>query len=274
MPEAAVATAQQAATEAIGRLASAGVENPALDAQLLLAHALGMSREALWMRYREPVHEPGLARFWELVARREAREPTAYILGHKAFRNIELSVDQRVLVPRPESELLVEVGLTLDQGVRVADLGTGSGAIALALKDERPDLDVWGTDASSDALDVARANARRLGLDVAFVQADLLEGVNERSDAVLGNLPYVEAEAELPPEISRYEPRRALHAGADGLETIRRLVGQLGGIPLVALEVGASQATAVKELLSGAGFLSVESLLDLAGHERVVVGRR
>lgn len=274
LPEAAVATAQRATTDAIGRLAAAEVDNPSLDAQMLLAHALGITREALWTRYREPVPEPALARFWELVARREAREPTAYILGRKAFRHIELAVDPRVLIPRPETELLVEVGLTLDQGARIVDVGTGSGAVALALKDERPDLEVWATEVSGPALEVARGNAQRLGLEVRFAQADLLTGVDESFDAVLANLPYVESDAELAPEITRYEPQEALFAGADGLEVFRRLVDQLGSVAMVALEVGAGQAPAVEELLISGGFATVEALPDLAGHDRVVVGRR
>lgn len=273
MPEAAVATAQRVTTDAIGRLAAAGVENPSLDAQLLLAHALGITREALWLRYDEPVPETALARFAGLVARRADREPIAYILGRKNFRRITLAVDPRVLIPRPETELLVEVGLGLDPAARVVDVGTGSGAVALALKDERPDLDVWATELSADALSVARKNARALGLEVQFVHGDLLAGVPARVDAVLANLPYVASGSVLPPEISRYEPTGALFAGPGGLAVIRRLVGQAADVPLVALEVGFDQGDAVRQLVLDAGFASVEVLPDLAGHQRVVVGR-
>ena len=206
------------------------------------------------------------------MARREAREPVAYILGRKAFRRIALTIDHRVLIPRPETELLVEVALSVPRGSRVVDVGTGSGPVALALKEERPDLSVLGVDVSDDAVAVARDNARRLGLDVEFVRADLLDGVPGPFDAVLANLPYVAEGSALPPEIELYEPSLALFGGPDGMDLIRRLLTMVDGVPLVALEV--SLAEAVASLVSRAGFPSVEILRDLAGHERVVVGRR
>jgi release factor glutamine methyltransferase len=244
-----------------------------LDAELLLAAALGVGREQLVLDAGRELGSEMLARLGRLVARRAAREPVAYILGRKEFRHVTLAVDRRVLTPRPETELLVDVGLTLGPRARVVDVGTGSGAIALALKHERPDLEVWATEISADALEVARANARSLGLEVQFVHGDLLAGVPARVDAVLANLPYVALESTLPPEISLYEPPGALFAGADGLDTIRRLVPQLSRVPLVALEVGPDQAGAVLGLLRHHGFDSVDVLRDLAGHERVVVGR-
>ena len=189
------------------------------------------------------------------------------------MRRISLSVDSRVLIPRPETELLVDVGLSLTDGARVVDVGTGSGAVALALKDERPDLSVVGVDVSESAIAVARANAARLGLDVRFVVGDLLAGLSE-GDAVLANLPYIADGAVLPPEIARYEPASALFAGPDGLDVIRRLVASVGSVPFLALEVGFDQADAVAELLASAGFGSVERVRDLAGHERVALGRR
>jgi release factor glutamine methyltransferase len=255
-------------------LAEVGVDTPRLDAELLLAEAIGVGRERLVLQAGEPVDRSALGRFQRLIERRAAREPVAYIIGRKAFRHIELAVDPRVLIPRPESELLVEVGLELPTEARVLDVGTGSGAVALALKAERPDLTVVGMDVSAAALVVARDNASRLGLDVTFVQADLLEGVGGEVDAVLANLPYVAEGTELAPEISRYEPMGALFAGADGLDQIRRLAGMLAGIPLVALEIGFDQADEVTGLLDGAGFADVRRLRDLAGHDRVVVGRR
>jgi release factor glutamine methyltransferase len=249
-------------------IAAAGSDTPDLDAQLLLAHALGVDRSALIMDPDRAVEGPAIRTFQDLVRRRSVeREPVAYLLGVKGFRHIDVHVDSRVLVPRPETELLVDVGLTLPQGARVHDACTGSGAVALALKQERPDLVVSGSDASADAVDVARANAQRLGLDVDFSVADLLEAAIG-ADAVLANPPYVEAGAKLPPELA-HEPPAALYGGIDGLDFIRRIAAEREA-PLVALEVGAAQASAVAELLGG----EIEVLRDLAGIERVVVSRR
>ena len=253
-------------------LAAAGCDTPRLDAELLLSSVLGKGRERLVVDAFAEVSASDLKRFAGLVARREAHEPVAYILGRKAFRRISLSVDRRVLIPRPETELLVEVGLSIGRGGRVADVGTGSGAVALALKQERPDLTVVGVDVSADALEVARANAVALGLDVEFVRADLLEGVPGPFDAVLANLPYVADGSGLPPEIELYEPPVALFGGPDGMDPVRRLLAMVEGVPLIALEVGLAEAVA--GLVSAAGFPSVEILQDLAGHDRVVVGRR
>lgn len=266
-----VARALEGAT---AKLDSAGVETPRLDAEVLLGEALGVGRHQLVIVAGEPLEPAPLASFEALIERRASREPVAYILGRKPFRRIELAVDQRVLIPRPESELLVEVGLTLPEGVPVVDVGTGSGAVALALASERPDLEVLGADVSADALAVARANSKRLGLEVEFVQGDLLAGLEDRFYAVLANLPYVAEGFDVPPEISRYEPVEALFAGPDGLDVIRRLIGQLNGVAVVALEVGFDQAAPVDALLGKAGFTLVDRLPDLAGHERVIVGRR
>jgi release factor glutamine methyltransferase len=215
-----------------------------------------------------------LDEYERLLARRERREPVAYILGHKWFRGICVRVDPRVLVPRPETELLVEAALSLRCGARVADVGTGSGAVALALAVERPDLIICGIDVSEDALAVARANRDRLGAQVEFVCADLLDG--REYDAVVANLPYVAAGAELSPEIALFEPPEALYAGSEGLDSLRRLAARLApsGVRFVALEVGLGQAGTVGELLRGAGLIAIETRRDLAGHERVVVGRR
>ena len=275
MPEGAVAlTIHEALVGATGLLGQAGCESPRLDAELLLADALEVGRARLVLDANLPLDDAAAARFASLVARRAAREPVAYILGRKEFRYLTLAVDPRVLIPRPETELLVEVGLELPAGARVVDVGTGSGAIALALKQERPDLLVTGTDASEDALAVARLNGERLGLEVAFVQADLLGGVEGPFDAVLANLPYVPDGVELQPEIAGYEPASALSAGPDGLDAFRRLLTMLDGTPLLALEVGAAQGPSVRTLLERAGFRSVETRRDLAGYERVVVARR
>jgi release factor glutamine methyltransferase len=218
--------------------------------------------------------------FQDAVRRRAVeREPVAYIVGHRGFRNLELAVDRRALVPRPETELLVEVALALPRRSRVLEVGTGGGAVALALKHERPDLDVTASELSDDALELARSNGRRLALEVHWLRADLLTGVPDEFAAVLANLPYV-AESEraaLAPEIVRHEPPGALFAGPDGLSAIRALLEQLRvreRVELVALEVGAGQATEVGELTGAAGFRGVRSERDLAGVERVVVGER
>lgn len=256
-------------------LEEVGCDSPRLDAELLLAHVLGVDRAQLVMRGGEEAGPDDRTRYLALLTRRAKREPVAYILGRKEFRHLTLAVDPRVLIPRPETELLVEVGLTLPQGARVADIGTGSGAIALALKQERPDLDVVGVDVSSGALSVARMNSQRLGLEVEWVERDLLGDLS--CDAVLANLPYIADDELLPPEVAQYEPRRALLGGPDGLDLVRSLIEQAGQQPrvrLIALEVGHAQAVATAALLEEAAFGEVERVRDLAGHERVVLGRR
>lgn len=257
--------------DATSRLASAGCDTPRLDAELLLGSVLGVDRARLVVDAHVQVDPSVLARFEALMARRELREPVAYLLGRKEFRRITLAVDRRVLIPRPETELLVEVGLSLPAGASVVDVGTGSGAVALALADERPDLSIVGTDLSADALAVARENGRHLGLGVEFVQADLLKGLDRRFDAVLANLPYVARDVDLQPEIA-HEPAEALFGGPDGLDPVRRLLSMVDGVPLVALEAGLAQYVA--SLAREAGFASTEILRDLAGYERVVVARR
>ncbi len=257
------------------RLEAAGCDTPRLDAELLLGEALGVSRARLVLDRDENVPSADVERFERLLLRREAREPVAYILGRRDFRRLTLNVDRRVLIPRPETELLVEVGLELPAAASVIDVATGSGAVALALKDERPDLSVRGTDLSPDAIEVARANGARLGLEVEFAVADLLDGAV--ADAVLANLPYVPSGEPLEPEIALYEPARALFAGAGGLDLVRRLVGEVAGSPgvaLLGLEVDPRQACEVVALMRDAGLEEVEVRRDLAGSERAVVGRR
>jgi release factor glutamine methyltransferase len=265
---------------AITAIAAAGCETPRLDAEVLLAHVLGVSRARLTTDRDElRVAGPAVRAFQEAVRRRAGeREPVAYIVGRRGFRQLELCCDRRALIPRPETELLVEVGLGLPAGARVLDVGTGGGAVALALKDERPDLEVGGSDSSEAALALAKANGERLGLEVKWVCADLLEGAPD-IDAILANLPYV-AESErgtLAPEIVRHEPSTGLFAGADGLDAIRALLAQVADRPrvsLIALEVGAGQAGAVSELTRAAGFRDVRTERDLARIERVVIGER
>jgi release factor glutamine methyltransferase len=280
-----------AATDA---LAAVGVREARLDAELLLAHASGRARASL---ISDPGAElpPAVGRLYgELVRRRLRREPLAYIVGTKGFRRIELAVDNRVLVPRPETELLVEVALERRPG-RVLDIGTGSGAIALAVAEELPEAEVVATDTSPGALAVARANAERLGLAdrVRFEAGTVPAG--ESFDLVLANLPYVAERdwAGLEPEVTRWEPREALLAGEDGLDAYRALLAPLDEGPAeclrptfsdqatpldaaaaIAVEIGVGQALEVAELLRDAGFEQVEVRADLAGLERVVVGER
>ncbi len=271
------ATARDALDGARTAIAAGGSPSARLDAELLLADVLGVSRERLAREPELPVAGDAVRRFQSHVRRRAIeREPVAYVVGSRGFRHISLLVDRRVLVPRPETELLVEVGLELPAGARVLDCCTGSGAVALALKQERPDLRVAGSDLSADALVVARANARALGLTVEWFEADLLEGLGGGWDAILANPPYVpsDAIATLEPEIARHEPRLALDGGEDGLDLVRRMIAQAVATPLLALEVGEGQADAVAGLLAGAGFRAVERRRDLAGIERVVVARR
>jgi release factor glutamine methyltransferase len=267
---------RDALDSAVIALTAAGCDTPRLDAELLLAAAMGVDRAAIVSDPARPIDPDAARRFADMAARRRDREPVAYILGTKGFRSIDLAVDPRVLIPRPETEHLVEAVLTLPRGARVVDVGTGSGAIALALKSERPDLDLVATDASAEALEVARANAQRLGLDVRFEHGDLLAGVGGPIDAVVSNPPYVEDFAELEPEIVLHEPALALRAGPDGLDVVRRLIPAVGASParIFALEVGAGQAGKVVGMLHEAGFPDVVTLADLAGIERVLVGRR
>ena len=267
---------RDALDSAVIALTAAGVESPRLDAELLLAAAMGVDRAVIVSDPGRGLEPDAARRFMEYAARRREREPVAYILGTKGFRSIELAVDPRVLIPRPETEHVVEAVLDLPQGARVCDVGTGSGAIALALKSERPDLEVVATDASDGALGVARANAQRLGLEVELHHGDLLADVRGPLDAIVSNPPYVEDGAQLAPEIVRYEPALALRAGPDGLDVIRRLVPAAGATAArtVALEVGAGQAASVGALMREAGFPEVEVVPDLAGISRVLVGRR
>lgn len=274
----AATTVGAALADARAALARAGCSTPGLDAEVLLAWALGADRATLHRDPERVLDFAQAARFAAAARRRADREPVAYVVGRRGFRHIELAVDPRVLVPRPETELLVDVAVAaLAPGARVVDVGTGSGAVALALEDERPDLAVTATDISSDALAVAAVNARRLGLDVEFVRVDLLADVLGPFDAVVSNPPYVATAdaAGLAPEIAEHEPPGALLAGSDGLAVIRRLVGQAAAVaPLVALELGEGQAPAVRELMRGAGLGRTETHRDLAGIERVVVGNR
>ena len=249
-------------------LAAAGCSTPRLDAEVLIADALGADRAVLHTDPDRAVTGAEARVIGERVRRRVGREPVAYILGRRGFRHIELFVDPRVLIPRPETELLVEVALDLPAGARVHDVGTGSGAVALALLHERPDLNVTASDASPAAAEIARANAARLGLPLEVsVERGLPAG---DFDLVLANLPYVREDEwdGLAPEIRKFEPPEALVSGEDGLDAIRALVGGAAPDTRLALEHAPAQAEAVRALLRDA-----RTHEDLAGRERVTVGR-
>jgi release factor glutamine methyltransferase len=286
-PAAAAGTVAEALVSATDAIAAAGGDSPRLDAELLLGSALGCDRTALAADPGGPVPAPAGRVFGAMVRRRVMREPVAYILGRKGFRHIELEVDRRVLIPRPETELLVEIAIEL-QPRSVLDVGTGSGAVALAIADELPEARVVAVDTSAEAIAVAVANARRLGLEerVELSVGELPAGGKRGFDLVVANLPYVRTDERpsLQPEITKYEPASALFSGEDGLDAIRGLVAKLApgpdGAPsqliceAIALEVGAGQAPEVAQLLEAVGFRRVESRRDLAGIERCVLARR
>lgn len=262
-----------------------GMDSPRLDAELLLAHAISSTRIKLVLESKRPLEPSELARFRELVRRRRAREPVAYILGHREFYGRSFRVDRRVLIPRPDTETLVEVALrrthALSLSMRALDLCTGSGCVAITLARERPTSRVLGTDVSNAAIEVARENALRLGAyNTAFAAGDLFSAVGARLcfDVIVANPPYVPS-SEVPslaPEIRDYEPRGALDGGAEGLATVRRLVAgarpHLARLGTLAVEVGAGEAPAVASLFKEAGFASIEIARDCGRIERVVSG--
>jgi release factor glutamine methyltransferase len=261
-------TVRDALDAAVPALEVAGCDTPRLDAELLIADALGVDRALLHADPDLRIAGGAARAIAERVRRRVAREPVAYILGRQGFRHIELAVDSRALIPRPETELLVEVALELPEGARVHEVGTGSGAVALALLDERPDLAVSASDASAGAVAVARLNAARLRLPLdPHLEAGLPPG---DWDLVIANLPYVREDEwdGLQPEIRRYEPREALVSGADGLDAIRSLVADARSGTRLALEHAPGQGAPVRSLLRDA-----ETRRDLSGRERVTLGR-
>jgi release factor glutamine methyltransferase len=257
-------TAREALAEAERRLAAAGVETPRVDAEWLVAHVLGTTRGGVYARLDDEVELDGL------LDRREQREPLAYVLGEWGFRRLTLKTDARALVPRPETETVVERVLELVRGVpapHVLDVGVGSGAIALAVKDGRPDAQVVGVDVSLAALELARENAQRLGLDVELREGDE-SAAADGWDLVVSNPPYVDSLRGLQPEL-RYEPHVALVG--DGFHERIACIAQTRAL---VFEVGDGQAAAVAAMLHATGYDDVRVTPDLAGIERVVEGRR
>jgi release factor glutamine methyltransferase len=264
-----------------GYLARHGVESPRLDAEVLLGHVLGVSRIQLYVQFDRPLEAAEVERYRDLVRRRSRREPVAHLVGEREFWSLALTVDRRVLVPRPETELLVEAALEqMDDAGRLADLGTGSGAILLALLSERPGWTGVGVDCSPPALEVAESNASRHGLGdrVRWVGGDLfgpLQG--ERFGLIVSNPPYIPSAeiAGLQPEVAGYDPHPALDGGADGLEVLRRIAA---GAPAhllpggtVAVEFGAGQHDAVRRLFEEAGFSNVAIRDDYEGRPRALL---
>jgi len=251
------------------RLAEAGVDTPRVDAELLFAHVLGTSRTGVHERRDDDVPDE----FDALLERRRQREPLAYVLGEWGFRRLVLNTDARALVPRPETEIVVERCLALlrdEPEPRVLDLGTGSGAIALAIADERPDARVTAVDSAADAVALARENAERLDLAIEVRQGDL-EAAAEGWDLVVSNPPYVAADEweSLQPEIRDWEPRNALVG-----EGIHEEIARLASTRLLVFEVGDGQADHVADALASLGYADITITPDLAEEDRVVEGRR
>lgn len=259
-----------------------GIENPRLNIELLLAHLLRKKRLELYLEFERELDEPTLDRLREFVRRRPGHEPLQYIIGSVEFCGLELVVDRRVLIPRPETELLVETVVARKPRV-IVDVGTGSGCIAVAVARKLPESEVRALDASAEALEVAAANKKLHNLEknIRLLQSDLLEKLPDSLpvDAIVSNPPYIAVGelATLPKEVRDFEPVQALVAGEDGLEVYRRLIPQarphLTPTGFVAFELGAGQRAAVEQLFAGNGFEVTQVEKDLQGHERVIVAR-
>jgi release factor glutamine methyltransferase len=289
LPEA-VSAPPQWTVEAVLRWATddfrgRGIDTARLDAELLLAHALGTTRLQLVLDAKKPLQPPELERMRELVKRRRAREPVAYLLGHREFYGRTFRVDARVLVPRPDTEALIDVALErtrhASMSMRALDLCTGSGCVAITLARERPTSFVVATDVSGAALALARENALRLGAyNAAFLEGDLFQPLESgsRFDIVVANPPYIPTPelASLDPDVRDFEPRLALDGGADGLDVLRRIVAGVAGwlAPggVLAVEVGAGEAARVAGAFESAAFQEVEIRRDYGRIERVVSG--
>ena len=260
-------------------LAAHGSESPRLDAERLLSKATGLERIELYMELDRPLTPAELGTTRELVRRRGAREPLQYVLGEWGFRRLTLTVDRRALIPRPETEILVDRALALVSGrerPRVLDVGTGTGAIALAIADEHPGAEVTAVDASAEALSLARENMERTGLPVTLVPWDLFQGLPAGPwDLVVSNPPYVDEEdlLTLEPEVREWEPKVALTATGAVEAVVRGAAETLAAEGALALEVGEGQARGTAELLEQLGVVDVRITPDLAGIDRVVEGR-
>ncbi|MGE5818415.1 MAG: peptide chain release factor N(5)-glutamine methyltransferase [Deltaproteobacteria bacterium] len=284
-------TLRLAMLTASGFLSAAGIESPRLDAELLLRHVLGMNQAEFYLRVDDVIGPDVERRLWQLLQRRVRREPLAYITGHKEFWSLDFAVTPDVLIPRPETELLVEAALErtrsmLKSPLKILDIGTGSGAIAVCLAKELREAQISAVDISSRALQVARENAERHDVAdrIRFAQGDLFAPVaeeRERFDLILANPPYIRSGdlAELAPEIREWEPMAALDGGADGLDIYRRIVNEchsyLAGEGHLLFEIGDGMAKAVGQMFANAGGFETAALLrDYAGKERVIATRK
>jgi release factor glutamine methyltransferase len=273
------------------RLRHGGIEDAGLEAEVLLRFILNTDRAHLYQHLNSPLADDAMNQLYRLVRRRLSHEPSAYITGHREFYGLDFQVNRDVLIPRPETETLVEAAIELagqlgprdadgEPAVQIADIGTGSGAVAIALAVNLPSAHIFATDISPAALEVARANAERHGVGerIEFLQGDLLEPLRTPVHLIVANLPYVRTEdwRELPAELRLHEPRLALDGGDDGLDLIRRLFNEAprvlapGGA--ICLEFGTGQQNAILAI-ARASFASVTIRPDLAGRPRVLVAR-
>ena len=285
-------TLMKLAQWAAGYFESHHIDSPRATAEILLAHAIGAKRIDLYLRYDQPLHADELSRFKALIKRRASREPVAYILGHKEFWSMDLEVDRNVLIPRPETECLVERALEVlaadpNPGRKsVLELGTGSGAILLALVSENPQHSYLGTDISSDAVGVARRNSirHRLGEKVRFLVADWLTPFKAKSgvfDLIVSNPPYIRSGdlKQLQPEIHLYEPAAALDGAEDGLRCLRHIIEcahlYLKPAGVLLLEMGHDQQAALTQIIDACGqYEAARFYKDYSGHERIVSMRK
>ncbi len=267
-----------------------GIDTPRLDAEVLLADTLDFQRIQLYARFDRPMADEELAHYRSLVKRRAAREPVSHICGHREFWSLDFQVDANVLTPRPDTEVLIQETLDRiaefdDPSIRVADIGTGSGVIAVVLATEYPDLELWATDIDTDALDIARGNATAHDVDdrIHFAQGDLLDALPDDGapfDIIVSNPPYIadDERDDLPPEVRDFEPPQALFSGDDGLDHIRRLIPESlsalrpGG--WLIFELGHQQGAAVEELLREYPFDSIGIRRDFGERDRVAHARR
>ena len=280
---------RQLRDEAVARLAAAGVDDPTQELRWIAERASGRTPAEQVAALDHPATAREATVVDHLVRRRETGEPLQYVLGRWGFRTLDLLVDRRVLIPRPETEvvagLAIEAAAAIEQPALVVDLGTGSGAIALSVAAERwPHVEVWATDASAEALAVARANLAGLGRRssvVRLVEGDwygaLPDELEGRVDVVVSNPPYVAATEPLPPEVAEWEPTSALRAGPDGLDELRRIISDAprwlaaGGV--LVTEIGETQGAAVIDLATSAGLVDATIAPDLAGRDRALVAR-